>query len=103
LLLDAKHLFVAAHLGWTANEPPFCDNATLSAKSATDNPDRVRRRPGPASLARPGGNATGVNFFFGELTAKRLGLPHERAPKAAQIAVLVNQPILRPPGRRCGI
>jgi putative ABC transport system substrate-binding protein len=43
-----------------------------------------------ASLARPGGNATGVNFLIGDVTAKRLGLLHELAPKAARIAVLVN-------------
>ena len=43
-----------------------------------------------ASLARPGGNMTGVNFFMQEITAKRLGLLHELVPNAARIAVLVN-------------
>jgi putative ABC transport system substrate-binding protein len=43
-----------------------------------------------ASLARPGGNATGVNFFVSEITAKRLGLLHELLPGAARIALLVN-------------
>jgi putative tryptophan/tyrosine transport system substrate-binding protein len=43
-----------------------------------------------ASLARPGGNATGVNFFTTELVAKRLGLLHDVVPKAVRIAVLVN-------------
>jgi putative ABC transport system substrate-binding protein len=43
-----------------------------------------------ASLARPGGNATGVNFFLSEIMAKRLGLLHDLVPKAVRIAVLVN-------------
>jgi putative ABC transport system substrate-binding protein len=43
-----------------------------------------------ASLARPGGNATGINFFVMEVLAKRLGLLHDVVPKAIRIAVLVN-------------
>jgi putative ABC transport system substrate-binding protein len=43
-----------------------------------------------ASLARPGGNATGVNIFTTELAEKRLGLLHDLVPAASSIAVLVN-------------
>jgi putative ABC transport system substrate-binding protein len=43
-----------------------------------------------ASLGRPGGNLTGINFLIAELTAKRLGLLRELVPGAARIGVLVN-------------
>jgi ABC-type uncharacterized transport system substrate-binding protein len=76
----------------TAGDPP-----TLAAKAATAtipiafgfSGDPVGHRL-VASLARPGGNATGINFFTSEVLTKRLGLLHELAPKAVRVVVLVN-------------
>ena len=42
------------------------------------------------SLARPGGNVTGINFFTTEVAAKELRLLHDLVPKAIRIAVIVN-------------
>src|SRR5262249_23113683 len=42
------------------------------------------------SLARPGGNLTGVNFFVAELAAKRLGILHELIPAARRMGLLVD-------------
>ena len=43
-----------------------------------------------ASLARPAGNATGINFFTAEVNAKRLGLLRELLPAARRVAMLMN-------------
>jgi putative ABC transport system substrate-binding protein len=43
-----------------------------------------------ASLSRPGGNLTGVNFLFGELVPKRLELMRELVPALIHVAVFVN-------------
>src|SRR5262249_49233667 len=48
-------------------------------------------------LARPSGNATGVNFFIAELTAKRLELLREFVPTATRVGVLVNPATARTP------
>ena len=84
--LIQRHVAVIATPG---NEP-----ATLAAKAAGVTIPVVFGVAGDpvalglvTSLAHPGGNATGINFFAHEINAKRLGLMHELLPKASRFAV----------------
>ncbi len=83
--------------GVTVIATPGNLSGTIAAKAATtaipivfavaEDPVKLGLVP---SLARPGGNLTGMNFFNSEITAKRLGLLRELVPGAAHVAVLTN-------------
>jgi putative ABC transport system substrate-binding protein len=86
----------------------FCDNiAALAAKAATASIPIVFAGGGDAvkeglvaSLNRPGGNVTGVNFFTGATGTKRLELLHQVAPNATKIGVLVQPSTLQTDAER---
>jgi putative tryptophan/tyrosine transport system substrate-binding protein len=87
-LVARKVVVIAATGGW---------NSISAAKASTTTIPVVFTAGGDpvgagfvASLNRPGGNVTGINFFATMLSAKALGLLHELVPNAAVIALMVN-------------
>jgi putative tryptophan/tyrosine transport system substrate-binding protein len=74
------------------------DDVALAAKAATTTIPLVcivSQDPVQLGLvtnmARPGANVTAINFFTGELVAKRLEILRELVPRAVRVAVLVNR------------
>jgi putative ABC transport system substrate-binding protein len=95
LVAELVRLRVAVIVAPAANEVPL---AALAATKTIPIVFAVSEDPVKlglvASLARPGGNLTGVNFFNAELNAKRLELLRQLVPGAQRIAVL-NNPNIR--------
>jgi putative ABC transport system substrate-binding protein len=90
-LVRRRVAVIAALSGSTAAFPAKAATTTIPIVFvAPEDPARLGL---VTSLARPGGNLTGINFFPAEVSAKRLEFLHELVPGATRIAALVDPSI----------
>ena len=86
--LARRRVAVLATFG---NSPAFAAKAATTTVPVVFGVSEDPARSGlVASLARPGGNLTGVSFLTAELAAKRLAMLRELVPDAVKVAVLVD-------------